>query len=489
MRAFSKESFPCALKLLLENDAFIFTGRQIKGDCNRLERLGVKISRHAELRSMALEHDATISLNGGTSLSNLCKIYLKLDLMKTHQLSDYSITNFSSEVIEYAALDALISRKISEAILSKLVPISLKEDETDKVISVNDRVKIFLGGKIAGEGIVMHIGTKGSNEKWGTLVLNTSKIAVKVTSVETPNAFLPYSDGTFLAKQKTIQETFNERTNCIIVVPLSSIVIDFKLLESNRNSTKDLPDKNDISEIGDLSDIPEENKALQENHYDRKIETKNNKNLLVHDENDFTELNYYNIDSDDDSPMRRSKRDLFHQFQDLPLPKTCPVKTIIYRLLIQGIYLFVKEDFDKVRNYLVSIKKVRIPLLDHYYHNREWWRERVHMVTPEKSQHANNIRLLHSFIQNESVFVEYYNTDLKKYFLSFESKCEEGMFEELSDVCLFRHVGVDSNGLDLWIRLRGSNRCENFHQKMRSCIGPWVVSVETSHYLLLLLSF
>ena len=69
--------------------------------------------------------------------------------------------------------------------------------------------------------------------------------------------------------------------------------------------------------------------------------------------------------------MRRSKRDLFHQFQDLPLPKICPVKTIIHRLIIQATYIFVKEDFDKIKNYLLSVKKVRIPLLDHYYYNRE----------------------------------------------------------------------------------------------------------------------
>ena len=130
-----------------------------------------------------------------------------------------------------------------------------------------------------------------------------------------------------------------------------------------------------------------------------------------------------------------------------------------------------------------------MPLLDHHYHNREWWRRRVRMLTPSSSQHADNIRLLHSFIQNEPTFVEYYTEDLRKYLDSFESKCREGMFEELSDVCLFRHIGTDSNGMDLWIRLRGSNRCENVHQKMKSCVGPWFVGIETGHYLLLLLSF
>ena len=47
------------------------------------------------------------------------------------------------------------------------------------------------------------------------------------------------------------------------------------------------------------------------------------------------------------------------------------MKTIIHKLIIQATYIFVKEDFDKIRNYLLFAKKVRIPLLDHYYYNRE----------------------------------------------------------------------------------------------------------------------
>ena len=130
-----------------------------------------------------------------------------------------------------------------------------------------------------------------------------------------------------------------------------------------------------------------------------------------------------------------------------------------------------------------------MPLLDHYYYNREWLVKRVRMVVPAWYQHAHNIRLLHSFILNEPIFAEHHTPELRKYFDSFESKWKQGMFEELTDVCLFRHVGIDSNRLDLWIRFRGSNRCENVHQKMKSCVGSWNIGVKTSHYLLLLLSF
>ena len=82
-----------------------------------------------------------------------------------------------------------------------------------------------------------------------------------------------------------------------------------------------------------------------------------------------------------------------------------------------------------------------------------------------------------------SLFIEHCTKELKKYFGSFESKFKEGMFEELSDVCLFRHVGVDSNGLDLLIRLRGSNICNNVHQKMKKCVGRWHIGVEKSFFI------
>ena len=74
---------------------------------------------------------------------------------------------------------------------------------------------------------------------------------------------------------------------------------------------------------------------------------------------------------DDDNPIRRSKRYLFHQFQDLPLPKQALAKSVIFRLLVQATGLFVKEDNDEVKTHAMSVEKINIPLLDHYYFNRE----------------------------------------------------------------------------------------------------------------------
>ena len=107
-------------------------------------------------------------------------------------------------------------------------------------------------------------------------------------------------------------------------------------------------------------------------------------------------------------------------------------------------------------------------MTEHYYHNREWWRRRVRMVTPNADLHASNVMMIHSLVQNEPGFKEYYTDDVRLYFDSFEKKCRDGLFEELSDVNLFQHDGTDSNGLYLCLRLRGSNRAENLYHKMMS---------------------
>jgi hypothetical protein len=78
---------------------------------------------------------------------------------------------------------------------------------------------------------------------------------------------------------------------------------------------------------------------------------------------------------------------------------------------------------------------------------------------------------------------------MKKYFDAFEKNCREGKFADLDDVCLYRHVGVDSDGLDLWIRLKGSVRCENIHKLMKAAMGPWGVGATVAHYLLVLICY
>ena len=90
---------PQNFKCLLENESLIFAGRSVQGDINRITKLGVNTNAILDLRSLALNHDPLLGRKSGTSLSNLWKKYLELDLMKIPQISDYSIENLSESLI------------------------------------------------------------------------------------------------------------------------------------------------------------------------------------------------------------------------------------------------------------------------------------------------------------------------------------------------------------------------------------------------------
>ena len=106
-----------------------------------------------------------------------------------------------------------------------------------------------------------------------------------------------------------------------------------------------------------------------------------------------------------------------------------------------------------------------------------------------EKQHLDHVSSVRHFCKTDDFAKKYYTEELDQYFATFERKIQEGKFSELRDVSLFKHAGVDSDGLDLWFCLRGSVRDENIHQEMRNCMGPWGVGTETAHDLLVLLCY
>jgi hypothetical protein len=127
--------------------------------------------------------------------------------------------------------------------------------------------------------------------------------------------------------------------------------------------------------------------------------------------------------------------------------------------------------------------------LDDFYFNREYWYRRVRTYPPPAKLGADNIREIRKFIEKTTVLAVTYNGKLQQYLDSLEELCEKGLLEESHDVSLYQWDGKDSNGLNLWLRKRGSNQCEILHQKMRAGFGPCGVRPEIGHYMLLLVTF
>ena len=95
-------------------------------------------------------------------------------------------------------------------------------------------------------------------------------------------------------------------------------------------------------------------------------------------------------------------------------------------------------------------------LLNHFYFNQEYWCQQVRTLTHEPDMHGNNIKMIHTFVAQNEVTNKFYTPEVQQYFEAFEKTCRQGKFADLPDVSLYRHQGIDSDGLDLWCCLKGS---------------------------------
>ena len=104
--------------------------------------------------------------------------------------------------------------------------------------------------------------------------------------------------------------------------------------------------------------------------------------------------NDYSLDSDVDENAVRSriKEDLFHRFQDLPLPRGYPIKAAVINLLIMSTFRFYKEDYKEITEVLRS--KGVSDFNEHFYYNKEHWHKRVRMTTPSCSEHAHSVKMI-----------------------------------------------------------------------------------------------
>jgi hypothetical protein len=70
-----------------------------------------------------------------------------------------------------------------------------------------------------------------------------------------------------------------------------------------------------------------------------------------------------------------------------------------------------------------------------------------------------------------------------------QSAGRAGMKKSLTFQCMSALAKSDADGLDLWKRNGGTIRCENYHQKLDSAIGPWAVGACTAHSIMVLRTF
>jgi hypothetical protein len=128
-------------------------------------------------------------------------------------------------------------------------------------------------------------------------------------------------------------------------------------------------------------------------------------------------------------------------------------KSVLLRFVcsfMQHTSLF-KKTTDCMEEHLTSKRGIHVSdMLDHFY-----------LIGNIRKSEFGHLRMKLMPTQTTSSCRKRYHKEalyihMKKYFNAFEKNCPEGKFADLDDVSLYRHVGVNSDGLDLWIQLKGS---------------------------------
>ena len=159
----------------------------------------------------------------GAQVFAICeKVYLKLNLLKTHQVADYSTEKLPESVIEYAALDSIVSRRIGE-ILIRESKAELSSDSEPNCFKEGEEVTVRIGGKMVCTGILSHIGGNNNDVLWGSMIVNDGKALVKIGTISYPQIKMPHSDGTFNKNNTSLGSYTAKDENKFIVVPLSSV--------------------------------------------------------------------------------------------------------------------------------------------------------------------------------------------------------------------------------------------------------------------------
>ena len=165
-------------------------------------------------------------------------------------------------------------------------------------------------------------------------------------------------------------------------------------------------------------------------------------------------------------------------------------------MLIHATFIFHDEDFCKIEEHLQNKKGFNKndpnyidKLMNHFYFNREWWRERCRMYVADHLEHSARLTKVIEVMGKDPQLSTLMDADVKLYLETFVQKALRGEFEEQNDVYLFIRNGSDSHGLPMYYRLRGTVRTENLHQKMKTAIGPWAVGARTAHMMLLIICY
>ena len=399
---FTPATFPPTLKNLLELENLLFCGRNVSIDCNRMEALGVQLLKRFELRDAALHDDPDMN---GISLENLASNYLGLSLNKSHRDDDFSAHPLPIHLQRYSALDALVSRKLGEVL--KLKHQNVTNDIPATLhLEVGDNMNYIIGSKVSASETLAFVGGNGLQTRYGGTTVGANKALFQIEQIKMPNSKPSSIANKFYTSNLTMKDIALHVNLPINIVRTLSIEKSLPVDESYSLICNNLQQRNIFeSEESIIESVA--NDAANEiaaNELNEISTNELNESNVREQVNDSIVLmsnrnNDYSLDSDVDENAVRSriKEDLFHRFQDFPLPRGCPIKPAGINLLIMSTFRFYKEDYKEITEVLRS--KGASGFNEHFYYNKECWRKRVRMTMPSCSEYARSVKMIEALFQ------------------------------------------------------------------------------------------
>lgn len=502
-----KDKFEKNMKSILELECVVIVGVNVATDLHKLRtRFGIKFKRLRELRRYCLNDIPSQK----TSLQAMAATYLGLHVDKSHQRSNFNVKPpLAVPLQKYAVGDAILPLEIDDAITSRLVDGGISSARYPPDLQPGVEIIIKIGGVEAAIAELEFLGEHGNNSgqstMWGNLYIGARKALVRLVAVHAHGAKVPHQHIDWGPERLTLGEVFDRPGDCIIAINASQIhrkisgnqpTID-RAVQHGLDSTASLGNRN-ATNVAALDDSTattatvlgkddavaasgDRGQAGDGNDGDSNVTTSR---LVGATEAVSSPIN--NDDDDVDDIRSREKSDIWHEHYNVPLTKDSPASPMIHDLL-RGATMAINEvEQRKVQAVLASRGITNFN--EHFFFNKEYWYRRVRMPPRKCEEASTNLLNVLNYIQTNDALKEYATDDFVKHVTGWARRCLEGRYEDLDDVEMYTHIGYDSDGLDLWIRRRGS-KAENFHQKMIVAAGPFGFGIETSHYLQVILAY
>ena len=286
---------------------------------------------------------------------------------------------------------------------------------------VGDAVAYLIGKRTAAVGKITFVGGNGCQTRCGNVTVGESAVLFQIEKIKMKCAKPPIKC-TMFSKNATIEDVLNTLNPPMIILSTSSLEKRVELNNVHVDASSQMP-LHDYEPDIDLEAIVDDSleESLAFNAGTSAVATSSvaasSLQLPTHNDVQFQQDCEYDSDDDIDNPAwsrSRIKEDVFHRFQDIPVKKGAPPKPAIANLLINCTFKKCKEDYKALTEIL---RRKSITNYDeHFYYNKEYWRERVRMFCPKGSAHAREVALIEIFVRDNQSTKECYTDELKLWF-------------------------------------------------------------------------